>query len=48
MELPGERIKVHSLILKKPITIVGRPGTVIELTGGGIIIDFSLGKETGA
>lgn len=42
IELPPERIKVHSLILAKPLTLTGKPGTIIEVCGGAVIVDFSL------
>ena len=41
IELPQERIKLHSLIINKPLTLQGKPGTIIEICGGQIIIDFN-------
>lgn len=41
IELPASRIKLHSLVIWKPITLIGKPGTVIEISGGSIYIDFA-------
>ncbi len=40
IELPGETIRAHSLYINKPITLIGKAGTVIEIEGGCISIDF--------
>ena len=41
IELPAETIRVHSLYICRPITLIGKPGTVIEINGGSIIVDFN-------
>eukprot|EP00347_Sterkiella_histriomuscorum_P013188 403365673 len=41
IELPAETISVHSLYICRPITLIGKPGTVIEINGGSIVIDFN-------
>ena len=41
IELPSETIRVHSLLINKPITLLGKPGTVLEIVGGNITIDFT-------
>lgn len=45
IELPAETIRVHSLYITKPITLIGKPGTVLEVSGGSIHIDFSLNSK---
>ena len=45
LELPSETIRVHSLYISKPITLVGGPGTVLEIVGGSIHIDFNMDKK---
>jgi hypothetical protein len=45
IELPSETIRVHSLYITKPITLVGNPGTVLEVVGGSIHIDFNMDKK---
>ena len=45
IELPSETIRVHSLYITKPITLVGGPGTVLEIVGGSIHIDFNMEKK---
>jgi FKBP-type peptidyl-prolyl cis-trans isomerase 2 len=41
IELPAQTIRVHSLYISKPITLIGKPGTVIEVCGGSIFVDFN-------
>ena len=41
IELPPERLRLHSLLINKPLTIIGKPGTVLELLGGSIVVDFN-------
>jgi hypothetical protein len=45
IELPSETIRVHSLYITKPITLVGGPGTVLEIVGGSIHVDFNMEKK---
>ncbi len=45
IELPSEHIIVESLIIKKPMTLVGKPGTVLQVNGGNILVDFSLAPK---
>lgn len=45
IELPSETIRVHSLYISKPITLVGGPGTVLEIVGGSIHVDFNMEKQ---
>ena len=40
IHLPDTHIKVTDLLILKPITVKGRPGTILEITKGSIIIDF--------
>lgn len=40
IELPDEKIKLVNLIIKKPITLIGKPGSIIEVNGGSIRIEF--------
>jgi len=39
--LPPERISVSTLRVCNPLTLKGSPGTVLEVTNGSIVIDFS-------
>jgi len=41
IELPAETIRVQSLYISKPVTLLGKPGTVLEVWGGTIHIDFN-------
>jgi hypothetical protein len=44
IELPAEKIVIEELYIKRPVTIVGKPGTLISVQGAGIIVDFRLDK----
>ena len=46
IELPDSKIKFQSLFITKPVTLLGKPGTSIEICGGSIFIDFSRTYET--
>ena len=39
--LPDEKFRVKSLFINKPLTLLGKPGTVIEIDGGNIRVDFT-------
>ena len=39
--LPPERISVSTLRICNPLTLKGSPGTVLEVTNGSIVVDFS-------
>jgi len=43
--LPATHLKLKELIIARPITIKGRPGTTLELTHGSILVDFELGQD---
>lgn len=45
INLPDTHIRVTDLLILKPITIKGRPGTILEITKGSIIIDFDSEEE---
>lgn len=34
---------MHDLIIARPITIKGKPGTILEITHGSIVVDFEYG-----
>jgi len=40
IKLPADRIEIGELTISKPITLEGRPGTIIEVTNGPIRINF--------
>lgn len=44
IELPDEKIKVDHLYINKPVTLIGKPGTLIEACGS-IHIDFGLSSS---
>ena len=39
--LPPVHLRVNTLRLCNPLTLKGSPGTILELTGGSIVVDFS-------
>ena len=41
LELPDEKIEFETLVINKPITLIGRPGTTFIINGGPIIVNFS-------
>jgi hypothetical protein len=41
IELPPHRLTVPNLLISKPISLIGRPGTVLEVTSGSILIDLN-------
>mmetsp|Transcript_27513 Transcript_27513/g.49562 ORF Transcript_27513/g.49562 Transcript_27513/m.49562 type:complete len:667 (-) Transcript_27513:1689-3689(-) len=41
LSLPPQRIKLSDLTINTPFTMRGSPGTVLELTDGSIVLDFS-------
>jgi hypothetical protein len=40
VKLPPKHITIPGLIIKHPITILGSPGTLLEVKNGSIIVDF--------
>ena len=38
--LPDCHIKISDLVVDKPMTLKGKPGTIIEITHGSIVVDF--------
>lgn len=46
IDLPDSSIKVSSLYITKPVTLLGKPGSSLEVSGGSIFIDFSQSNET--
>ena len=40
IKLDATIFRFHTLIIDKPVRIVGQAGTVLEVYGGSIIIDF--------
>lgn len=38
--MPDSHIKIRDLLIEKPITIRGRPGTILEITHGSIVVNF--------
>ena len=38
--LPDSHIKIKDLLIDKPFTIKGKPGTILEITHGCIEINF--------
>ena len=40
MNLPECHMKIEDLLIKKPIIIKGKPGSIIEITKGSIVVDF--------
>jgi hypothetical protein len=43
--LPSTHIKIKDLTISRPLTIKGRPGTILEITHGSIVVDFELGSN---
>ena len=43
--MPDCHVKVTELMIVKPLTIKGRPGTILEITHGSIIVDFDKEKK---
>jgi hypothetical protein len=43
--LPATNIKLKELVIARPITLKGRPGTTLEITHGSILVDFELGQD---
>ena len=43
--LPSTNIKLKELVIARPITLKGRPGTTLEITHGSILVDFELGQD---
>lgn len=48
IELPDEEIEINSLIIDKPLTLVGRPGSVIHVNGGTIVVSFAQHEDEGS
>ena len=40
MILPSTHIKMRELTIARPVTIRGKPGTILEITHGTIVVDF--------
>lgn len=40
INLPDTHIKITELLIEKPMTIRGKPGTILEITHGSITVDF--------
>jgi hypothetical protein len=40
INLPDCHIKIPELYILKPLTIKGKPGTILEITHGSIVVDF--------
>jgi hypothetical protein len=41
IELPDEKMEVSSLIINKPVTLLGKPGSSFMVNGGTIVVNFS-------
>jgi hypothetical protein len=39
--LPDEKMELASLIINKPITLIGKPGSTILVNGGTILVNFA-------
>jgi hypothetical protein len=49
LKLPSHsHIQIHGVHIKHPLQIMGRPGTIIEIMSGNIVVDFRefLSKNT--
>ena len=42
--MPESHIKLTDLLIVKPLTIRGKPGTILEITHGSIVVNFD-GEE---
>lgn len=40
IELPDSNIRVQNLFINKAVTLIGKPGSILEVYGGSIIVDF--------
>lgn len=45
ISLPESHIKVTELHINKPMTIRGKPGTILEITHGSISVDFECDEK---
>jgi hypothetical protein len=43
--LPSCHMKITELLIAKPINLKGRPGTIVEITQGSILVDFEMGID---
>jgi hypothetical protein len=43
--LPATHLKLKDLVVARPLTLKGRPGTTLEITQGSILVDFELGQD---
>ncbi len=47
IELPETKVSFSSLVISKPVTLIGKPGTILEVDEGSISVNFVSGAAGG-